>query len=595
MPRVEPTLLAAQIRRIAPGDALTDAELAGRYAEHRDAAAFEVLVWRHGPMVWATCRRVLRHQQDVEDAFQATFLTLARAAGTLGSRQAVAGWLHRVAMNSALNMKAQRRSTGLTDDISAPPAPDGELSGAVDEELERLPHRMRAAFVLCCLEGMTSAEAARELGCPVGTVDSRLHAARTRLRDRLTRRGLGPTAILVGATGAAPSATATLPAPWVMTALRHATVPGAVPNNINLLATGVLKSMSASKLKSAAALLLVSGALLIGGGFGLAHLTGQPEDAPDEPGAPKGSPMAAAPDPVKLPEEWSKSVNGLQARVVLVEKPRSNGTRMLHPYLELRNVSDMAYPLKVRLGGAHVKFELVDADGKVVDDGQRGARDGPYPDPGTISLPLDSSLRVGMFCTNWGVPRDAAAMIATDSGAWVLKPEQEGKVFLRVKVSGKKQDEDERVWFGDLEAKARVTWSGEAPRRAQPTAAAEKGPKLWAAISINQPVFLQDEETGPGLFQIQFTVVNDGDAVIDPEIESSQLIINGKEFKDWKLVIGNGPRTGEWKALPAGRYVQFGYALGSYFNEPGVYKVSWKGKHFESPEIVFRVMPKKVK
>src|SRR4029077_16080376 len=87
MPRVEPTLLAARIRRIASEEALTDAELAGRYVEHRDAAAFEVLVWRHGPMVWATCRRVLRHQQDVEDAFQATFLAFARPAETPRSRQ----------------------------------------------------------------------------------------------------------------------------------------------------------------------------------------------------------------------------------------------------------------------------------------------------------------------------------------------------------------------------------------------------------------------------------------------------------------------------------------------------------------------------
>ena len=488
MPRVEPTLLAARLRRIAPEDALTDAELAGRYADHRDAAAFEVLVWRHGPMVWATCRRVLRHQQDVEDAFQATVLALARAAGTLGSRQAVAGWLHRVATNAALNLKARRRTTGLAHDVPAPPEADGELSGAVDEELEQLPHRMRAAFVLCCLEGMTSAEAARELGCPVGTVDSRLHAARTRLRDRLTRRGLGPTAVLVGAT-CAPSATATLPAPWVATALRHATVPGAVPNNINLSATGVLKAMSVSKLKSAVALLLVSGVLLIGGGFGLAHLIGQPGDAPGSSGEPKGPPKAAARGPVKSSDDWSKAVNGLQARVVLVEKPRSNGTRMLHPYLELRNVDDLAYPLKVRLGGAHAQFALVDADGKVVGNALALPRSGPHPDPGTVSLPLDSTLRVGMHCTNWGIPRDAAAMIATDSGAWVLGPEQEGKVFLRATVAGKK-DADERVWAGELEAKVRVTWSGDA----KPAATPEEPKVAWADL-------LHPQEVAAGQFE----------------------------------------------------------------------------------------------
>src|SRR5688572_22759382 len=107
MPRLEPTLLAAHIRRIAPeGEALTDSELVGRYAEHRDAAAFEVLVWRHGPMVWATCRRILRHQQDVEDAFQAAFLALARSAASIGTRQAAGGWLHRVAVNAALKLRA---------------------------------------------------------------------------------------------------------------------------------------------------------------------------------------------------------------------------------------------------------------------------------------------------------------------------------------------------------------------------------------------------------------------------------------------------------------------------------------------------------
>jgi hypothetical protein len=242
------------------------------------------------------------------------------------------------------------------------------------------------------------------------------------------------------------------------------------PTNINLLATGALKAMSASKLKSVAAVLFV--ALLVGGG--LTHLSGQQKEVPNAPGAQKEVPMNAA-NPVKPSDDWSKAVNGLQARVVLVEKPRSNGTRMLHPYLELRNVDDMAYPLKVRLGGAHAKFALVDAAGKVLGDGLSLPRSGPHPDPGTVSLPLDSTLRVGMHCANWGIPRDAAAMIATDSGAWVLKPEQEGKVFLRATVSGKK-DKDERVWSGELEVKVRVTWSGDDAKPAPP----EEPKASWA-------------------------------------------------------------------------------------------------------------------
>jgi RNA polymerase sigma factor (sigma-70 family) len=197
MAHTDPTALTTHIRRMAATRAaaggLPDAELVRRYAERHDEAAFEVLVWRHGPMVWATCRRVLRHHQDAEDAFQATFLTLARTARTGGVRRCVAGWLHRVAVNAALKSKARRRPGELTEDVPGPTEQaDAELGGVVDEELEHLPAHYRAAFVLCCLEGMTSAEAAGELGCPVGTVDSRLHAARTRLRDRLARRGFGP-------------------------------------------------------------------------------------------------------------------------------------------------------------------------------------------------------------------------------------------------------------------------------------------------------------------------------------------------------------------------------------------------------------------
>src|SRR5579872_1126537 len=190
------SLLIAHLKRIARSGSdsgeLPDRELVARFAERRDAAAFEVLVWRHGPMVWATCCRVLRCQQDVEDAFQATFIALARSAGSIGARQAVGGWLHRVAFHAALKLKAGIKAIPLAIEIPARHQPDlvaKELSSAVNEELNRLPDRLRGVFVLCCLDGLTNSEAARELGCPVGTVDSRLHSARSRLRARLSRRG----------------------------------------------------------------------------------------------------------------------------------------------------------------------------------------------------------------------------------------------------------------------------------------------------------------------------------------------------------------------------------------------------------------------
>ena len=166
---------------------------------------------------------------------------------------------------------------------------------------------------------------------------------------------------------------------------------------------------------------------------------------------------AASPDDA---DTWSKSANALQVRITLVEKPKENGTRSLVPYLELRNVGDSAYPLKVRCDGGAVKFELVDGDGKVARAGWHLPRSGPHADPGTVVLPFDSSMRVGMYCSNWGVPKDAAALIATDSGAWVIQPEEKGKVFLRATIKGAKEEsEPDRVWHGTIQTPpVKVDW-----------------------------------------------------------------------------------------------------------------------------------------
>ena len=166
---------------------------------------------------------------------------------------------------------------------------------------------------------------------------------------------------------------------------------------------------------------------------------------------------AAPPDDAAT---WSKPTRGLQARITLVERPKYNGTRSIVPYLELRNTSSNADPLKVRCHTGHVYFELVDADGKVVRDGSTLPRSGPHADPGTIVLPHDSAMRIGMHCTNWGVPKDAAAMISTDSGAWVLKQQEKGKVFLRATVKGAKVESDpDRMWYGTIVTPAaKVDW-----------------------------------------------------------------------------------------------------------------------------------------
>ena len=158
-------------------------------------------------------------------------------------------------------------------------------------------------------------------------------------------------------------------------------------------------------------------------------------------------------------QKWPEPVNRLQAKLTLVQAEPSNGTRKLVPYLELRNASDSAYPLKVRCGGGHVKFELLGLDGKPVRDGHALPRSGPHPDPGVVALPFGSSMRLWMGCTNWGVPKDAAAMISTDSGAWVLRAEEKGKVLLRVTVRGDPDKSDsDRVWHGTVQASIPVEW-----------------------------------------------------------------------------------------------------------------------------------------
>src|SRR6266852_5131133 len=194
--------LLQHLRRIVGPQAggLADAHLLDRFVNGRDEAAFEVLVWRHGPMVLSVCRRVLRHEQDAEDAFQATFLTLVRKAHSIGKRQALASWLYKVAFRIALEAKtlAAKRKLRETKNPLAPEteatqaetAASGDLRAVLDQEVHRLPDKYRTPLILCYFEGKTYEEVARELGCPKGTVSIRLMRARELLRPRLERRGL---------------------------------------------------------------------------------------------------------------------------------------------------------------------------------------------------------------------------------------------------------------------------------------------------------------------------------------------------------------------------------------------------------------------
>jgi RNA polymerase sigma factor (sigma-70 family) len=182
-------------------DGMPDAELLERYTTQRDEAAFEVLLWRHGPMVLRVCRRLLGHEQDIEDAFQATFLALARKAGSLTKREALGSWLYKVAYRVALDARsfsarlaAREKAFATLPVVEAPhdiaqEVAQRELYGHLDAEIQRLPRKYREPVVLCHLEGKTQEEAARELGWARGTVSTRLIHARELLRRRLQRHG----------------------------------------------------------------------------------------------------------------------------------------------------------------------------------------------------------------------------------------------------------------------------------------------------------------------------------------------------------------------------------------------------------------------
>lgn len=122
------------------------------------------------------------------------------------------------------------------------------------------------------------------------------------------------------------------------------------------------------------------------------------------------------------------------------------------------------------------------------------------------------------------------------------------------------------------------------------SASGQETPRLWAAISVSDPVF---EEGWTKDLMIHFALVNDGAATIDPKVGTWKLVINGEELADSGFIFGNGIRDARWEALPAGDKLRFGYALEQYFKKPGIYRVSWKGEGFETLPIEFRVMPNK--
>jgi len=281
-----------------PGGGLTDAQLLTRFVTARDEASFAALVRRHGPMVLAVCRRLLRSAHDAEDAFQATFLVLARKAGSVVKRESVGSWLHGVACRTALQAaSANARRRARERQVADMPHPEVMPEEAhdwlplLDQELGRLPEKYRAAVVLCDLEGRSRREAARQLGVPEGTLSSRLMRARKLLARRLARYGLalsgGALAAVLSEKTASACVTGALAASTakaaVLMAAGQALTAGAVPARVVALTEGVIKTMLLTKLRAFVAVAVVA---FVGAGvIGLSYHTtaAEPSKAAAQP------------------------------------------------------------------------------------------------------------------------------------------------------------------------------------------------------------------------------------------------------------------------------------------------------------------------
>jgi RNA polymerase sigma factor (sigma-70 family) len=248
----------------AGADELADEELLACFVARRDEAAFEALVRRHGPMVLGVCRRLLRRSHDVEDAFQATFLVLVRKAGSIARPRLLGNWLYGVAYRTALRARVeaahQQAHERQVSDMAAQqvPAAESDVQALLDHELNRLPQKYRVPIVLCDLEDVPRAEAARRLGCPAGTLSSRLARGREMLRQRLLRRGVTPSAAALAALlneSASASVPASLLASTVRAGLLYAAGAGAAAP-VAALTEGVLKTMFLTRLKIATVLVL---------------------------------------------------------------------------------------------------------------------------------------------------------------------------------------------------------------------------------------------------------------------------------------------------------------------------------------------------
>jgi uncharacterized protein (TIGR03066 family) len=335
----------------------SDGQLLERFANTRDADAFAALAHRHCAMVVNVCRRVLQNDADAEDASQATFLILARRAGSIRKKGSVANWLHGVAYRAANMLRRQTIRRRNRDKAAAPLAnPDPitevtwrEVQTILDEEIQRLPEKFKGPVLLCFLEGKAHNEGAQELGCSLTTFRGRLERARELLRRALSRRGVTLSGALLATLLSQKAAAAAVSPVLTITIVRavlagESAVQGILSTQVLTLAQAVMQAMFWNKMKAGLAAIVLAMVLFGVGGFSLRGLIGSGNaqgearaadaQAKDRQATGRGSeekPKTKT-DEEKLQGNWEvaevvfdgKPVNGFEDTLAAFDKDRIN-------------------------------------------------------------------------------------------------------------------------------------------------------------------------------------------------------------------------------------------------------------------------------
>ncbi|HEV3145942.1 MAG TPA: sigma-70 family RNA polymerase sigma factor [Gemmataceae bacterium] len=357
--------LLLHLNRVLRSAALfSDAQLLAQFVQKRDEEAFRLLVERHGPVVRGVCRRWLPNPADRDDAFQATFLILARRANSISQPERLSSWLHSVALRTArkLRFSLDRRQrheelrAQLPHAVVPPITPSGDLAQLLDEELGRLPEKLRLPMLLCHVQGLSRREAATRLEIPEGTLSTWLNQARLLLRKRLMRRGIVPAVALSVLASEADAVPAELLRATAEAAVSftHQAATATASAAVVRLAQGVLRMLLVKRLTAASAALFL--VFFLGAGIGLflneqAHGPSFAADPPKPGGKVEGLQVQVFESGNKLPQ------------ITVVEKEdriNVNTVAALGRYLKRLRTADKSLPDSITIvSNAETKYSTM--------------------------------------------------------------------------------------------------------------------------------------------------------------------------------------------------------------------------------------------